>query len=672
MPFLFQGYAPQFKAPATNYGKQLAKLGETLAGTFASHRNAANLNTALGIKEEPGLFSSLFGAGQPQQKPYGQEMQEGIDAAAKAPRVDNSYGAVLGRAVGYGQQEASNPQFSGQPAAPGLLSDKFGSNDPTMAGYFAKTQARESGGNNYAKNPNSSATGLYQFTDGTWSGLMRKYPQLGLTADGRTDPGQQQRAMQVFTSENKNHLEQNGIPATPGNLYAAHFLGAGGAAKFISVAMSNPDTPAAAVVGSQVANANRSIFFNKDGSPKTTGQVYAGLTSKYDNRSDMPAQGASTAQYSQPGLPPASSPSQGATEEQRRAAAAVMSSRFTSPQQQAMAMQVLGTGKGADPTNDMREYDLARRQGYQGSFMDYQTQKSGKDPNTTNNIKEYEYARGQGDQRSYAQWTDDQKRAGAQNISIGGAQGKYGETLDKADAESFLKIREGAQRAINSNASLGHMKTLLQSPGVFQGTGGQLAAQAKGVLNSFGIETEGLAESQAVQAIGNKLALELRDPAGGAGMPGALSDSDRNFLASMVPGLTNSREGNLLLVEYMERMNNRSLQIHRMASEYAQRNGGRLDNGFYMQLGDWAAQNPLFSEGDYERIRGVSPDQGQTTQQAAPPAYLGGYAATSQAPQQGSSRHPPQKTGPVSGSVVNGFVFKGGDPNDRRNWEPAR
>jgi hypothetical protein len=87
----------------------------------------------------------------------------------------------------------------------------------------------ESSGRADAKNPRSSATGLFQFVEGTWKGLMRKYPELGLTPEGRTDPAQQKRAMEKFTQNNIQSLRKAGLPVTNGTLYLAHFAGDGGA-----------------------------------------------------------------------------------------------------------------------------------------------------------------------------------------------------------------------------------------------------------------------------------------------------------------------------------------------------------------------------------------------------------------------------------------------------------
>lgn len=125
--------------------------------------------------------------------------------------------------------------------------------DPLLTAFFANTRRSESGGNDSAKNPNSSATGRYQFLEGTWADLANRHPELGLTPDGRTDPAQQEAAMKVFTQENAGHLGNAGVPVNPGSLYAAHFLGAGGASKVLA---GDPNSPVSAYVDPAVIQAN--------------------------------------------------------------------------------------------------------------------------------------------------------------------------------------------------------------------------------------------------------------------------------------------------------------------------------------------------------------------------------------------------------------------------------
>lgn len=271
------------------------------------------------------------------------------------------------------------------PAVPGPVAaaPTFAATGGGMGEYLATTRAKESGGNDLAANPNSTALGRYQFTKDTWGGLARKYPDLGLTPDGRTDPAQQERAMQAFTRDNAQALTAAGITINPQNLYGAHFLGAGGASKFIPSALSNPDTPAASLVGPKVAGANRTVFFNRDGSPKTAGEVYAWMggrrgggsapvaspaptqvASAEPDAANLPAVGAKPAGFVVPqGGDAAVSPSQafpgfpgaGATRMTPELQTA-LNAAWRNPQTRAMAGQIFGQMlKGQDSGWDLKE-----------------------------------------------------------------------------------------------------------------------------------------------------------------------------------------------------------------------------------------------------------------------------------------------------------------------------
>lgn len=144
-----------------------------------------------------------------------------------------------------------------QPQQPDLptqrVASAFGDTPSPLNGYYSALRSAESSGNDAAANPNSSATGRYQFTKGTWDGLMTAHPELGLTPAGITDPGQQERAVRALTAQNAKSLSSAGIKVNPGNLYAAHFLGAGGAG---NVLKQQDSTPMSALVSPEVIQAN--------------------------------------------------------------------------------------------------------------------------------------------------------------------------------------------------------------------------------------------------------------------------------------------------------------------------------------------------------------------------------------------------------------------------------
>ena len=92
-------------------------------------------------------------------------------------------------------------------------------------GYMRTVAKIESGGNPNAKNPKSSAKGLYQFIEKTAEGYNIKGKEFDMNANAR--------AMAQFTRDNKKQLEKAGIEATPDMLYLAHQQGAGGATSLV-------------------------------------------------------------------------------------------------------------------------------------------------------------------------------------------------------------------------------------------------------------------------------------------------------------------------------------------------------------------------------------------------------------------------------------------------------
>lgn len=177
--------------------------------------------------------------------------------------------------------------------------------------YLVKTAKRESNLNPEAKAASSSATGLFQFIEQTWLGLVKKEgPNLGLNdaaaaiqrdSSGRyvvpegemrqqilalrKDPTLSARLAGVFTSENRNSLRDAlGRDPTGGELYIAHFMGAGGARELITQANQSPERSAVSAFP-EAASANRSIFFDAKGRARTTREVYARLVSFHDGAS---------------------------------------------------------------------------------------------------------------------------------------------------------------------------------------------------------------------------------------------------------------------------------------------------------------------------------------------------------------------------------------------------
>jgi hypothetical protein len=142
---------------------------------------------------------------------------------------------------------------------------------------LSRIKQAESGGNPNAKNPLSSASGLYQFTDATWRSAVDKWGRSqGIKYSDKNNPQAQEMLMQKLTADNSRILRAKGIEPTDGNIYFAHFMGAPAASKAISLLGKNA---VAARSFPEAAKANPTVFF--DGQrPRTVDEVYQLITSK--------------------------------------------------------------------------------------------------------------------------------------------------------------------------------------------------------------------------------------------------------------------------------------------------------------------------------------------------------------------------------------------------------
>ncbi len=144
------------------------------------------------------------------------------------------------------------------------------------------TARLESGFNTAARAPTSSATGLFQFIDSTWLALLSRHgPRHGIAPETRAQALALRRDPQVaslmaaeFMAENRRALEGAlGRPVSVTDLYLAHFLGAGGAVRFLAAMAAEPGR-AAADLFPRAAAANRSLFF-AGGVPRSLAELHA-------------------------------------------------------------------------------------------------------------------------------------------------------------------------------------------------------------------------------------------------------------------------------------------------------------------------------------------------------------------------------------------------------------
>lgn len=173
--------------------------------------------------------------------------------------------------------------------------------------YLLTTAKMESDFNPTAGATTSSAHGLFQFIDQTWLGTVKEAgAQFGYgsyadaitrTASGgytvddpamrrsimrlRDDPAAASAMAAALTQSNSFKLTgMIGRRPTDSELYMAHFMGVGGAAKLINAAEDNPLASATRMFPN-AATANPSIFYDRSGRGRSVSEVYSVLNARY-------------------------------------------------------------------------------------------------------------------------------------------------------------------------------------------------------------------------------------------------------------------------------------------------------------------------------------------------------------------------------------------------------
>lgn len=148
------------------------------------------------------------------------------------------------------------------PRAAGPVEQAKPAPDAIPPGYFILLAKIESGHRPYIKAATSSASGLYQFIKSTWEAEGGKWGNDSAQAFGGLRPSEAEQTdrARTFTLKNLRHLQAQGIPINAATLYAAHFFGAGTAAKVLKAADRDR---ADKLAGPSATSANPSILRGK-------------------------------------------------------------------------------------------------------------------------------------------------------------------------------------------------------------------------------------------------------------------------------------------------------------------------------------------------------------------------------------------------------------------------
>lgn len=157
--------------------------------------------------------------------------------------------------------------------------------------YLESLGARESGGKADATNPNSSAAGWGQFTEGTFLNLVKDPAAaiaLGIKPGAtkeeilalRNDKAKSIQATAILAKQNQAQMESAlGRPISDAELYIGHFLGAAQGVRFLQTLQTNPEASAAAAFPTE-ADSNKNVFV-KNGKELTVAEVYKNISNSF-------------------------------------------------------------------------------------------------------------------------------------------------------------------------------------------------------------------------------------------------------------------------------------------------------------------------------------------------------------------------------------------------------
>lgn len=185
----------------------------------------------------------------------------------------------------------------------------------------------------------------------------------------------------------------------------------------------------------------------------------------------------------------------------------------------------------------------------------------------------------------------------------------FGEREDTFSAATAERSAERANQIIASGdnaarniANVDILSDALLDERTYTGTGAEMSLPARRAISSaFNIDVGNIAGTEVARAVGNELALALKD-----NLPGPMSDGDRRFLQEIPPNISNSRGGNAALVFLNRRRYAFDQQLASSLEQFYAANGGPSEANFR----EWnrrtrrqTSENPLFSDDERRAVR---------------------------------------------------------------------
>lgn len=163
--------------------------------------------------------------------------------------------------------------------------------------------------------------------------------------------------------------------------------------------------------------------------------------------------------------------------------------------------------------------------------------------------------------------------------------------MAKRNFDKYSGAMDAASNAISMNQELDFMNTALDSGDLKTGIGSKFVSRIGSFASYLGVPEDslkGLTQTEMYEALSNRLALQVRNPESGLGLPGNTSNRDLNFLKDSVPGLAKSVAGNKLLIQVMKAKNQFQIDYGNEVDRIVQQNGGVVPSNLDTLMLDFA------------------------------------------------------------------------------------
>lgn len=173
---------------------------------------------------------------------------------------------------------------------------------------------------------------------------------------------------------------------------------------------------------------------------------------------------------------------------------------------------------------------------------------------------------------------------------------------------------EQSNATYQDDATLDRMQLALAS-GARTGFGESVILDIRGAFDTLGWVPlpEGANETEVIRALGNQLALRMRNPNSGLGLTGNTSNKDLDFLKQSVAGIDRSEKGNMLLIEMAKKVNKFKRDIASEQARIISQNGGVVPTDLDKKLMDYANNYDLLTKTERKQLTQLQNEKSDNT-----------------------------------------------------------